>query len=362
MQPLIITSTQVAPYKKQFQKPFTIAGRAVSYREGLILTVMANDFSGQGEIAPLEGVSPETLKKARHDLSVIEPRIKGLCVIASQKNEALPAGRQESFKRSPRPLWGLAMTQDVLDFLRNWAPLQSVCPSVRFGVEAAILDLVCHSQKITLAEFLGASLKDISTAALLQGSSEQIVQESKDYLQQGYQVFKLKVGSRNIPLDVKKVTQLREILPQDVLIRLDANRAWSLKEAELFGQLAGGDRIEFIEEPLSDMSQLALFFQKTSLPVALDETLRFLPALASQEAVKAYILKPTVLGGITATLDWIKQAKILGKQAIISSCFESGVGLKTLANLALLTDQVPGLGTGRWLGEDFEQFKLSLTT
>ena len=320
MQSITITTTQITSYKKDFQKPFTIAGHSLHDREGLILTVTSGDFNGQGEIAPLEGVSPETLKKARYDLSVVESQLKDFNIPLNSK--------------------------ELLDFLRRWIPLQSVCPSVRFGVEAAILDLVCHQKKITLVEFLGGSLKDVSTAALLQGSSEQIVQEAKDYLQQGYKVFILKVGSRNIPLDVQKVIRLREILPQDASIRLVANRAWSLNEAVLFGQLIGGDRVEFIEDPLSDMDQLDLFFEKTFLPVALDEALS--SSLACAYAVKAYVLKPTVLGGIISTLDWIDQAKSRGKAAVISSCFESEVGLKTLANLALLTDQVPGLGTDRW--------------
>ncbi len=344
VQPLVITATQVTPYQKPFQKPFMIGTKEISVREGLILTVQAGEVTGQGEITPLEGVSLETLKKARHDLSVIKPYLCGLCVIASEA--------KQSFKRSPRPFQGLAMTPgcaEILDFLRNFRPLQEMCPSVRFGVESAIFNLVCHFQKITLAKFLGSPLRHISTAVLLQGSAEQIMQEAKDFVSGGYKVFKLKVGSRNIPLDVKKVVQLRQVITQDAVIRLDANRAWSTNEAVLFGQLIGPERIEFIEEPLKDMGQIGTFYQKTHLPVALDESLNTVgDSCSTVPYVKAYVLKPTVLGGITVTLDWIQQAKSLRKKAIISSCFESAVGLSVLKNLALLTGEVPGLGTNRW--------------
>ncbi len=306
----------------------------MSERTGLILEITTADFIAQGEIAPLEGASRESFKKARHDLSIIEGQLIGLEIPSDSK--------------------------EFLGFLKNFRPLYPLCASVRFGVESAMFDLVCQAQKTTLTEFLGGRLREVSTAVLLQGPLEQIVQEAKDFARQGYEVFKVKVGNRNIPLDFKKVDQLREILPEDALIRLDANKAWSFNEAVLFGKLIGTERIDFIEEPLKDISQIDEFYQQTHIPIALDETLSVIPCgisapgrcsstLAHHEGVNAYVLKPMVLGGITVTLDWIEQAKNLGKKAVISSCFESSVGLKVLKNLALLTDQVPGLGAQLWL-------------
>jgi len=334
VQPIRITSTQIRPYTIQFQRPFIIAGGgAIAHREGLILTLSNGIFNGQGEIAPLEGVSSETFKKAKHDLFVIEPQLNGI--------------------ELPETL------NDLVSFLKDFRPFEQACSSVRFGVESAIMDLVSQFHNMTLAQFLMASLKEVSTAILLQGSLEEVMHEAKVRESQGYKVFKLKVGDRNIPLDVKKVNQLRKILSADSSIRLDANRAWALNEAVLFGELIGQDRIEFIEEPLKDISHINTFYEKTLIPVALDETLRVLrcglntpgrcvPGLDRNEAVSAYVLKPTVLGGITVTLDWIHQSKDLNKKAIISSCFESPIGLGTLKNLALLTGNIPGLGTDLW--------------
>ena len=333
---LCISTTEITPYQKAFNKPFTIAGHLLTIREGLILTIKSGDFIGQGEASPLEGFSVETYKKAQYDLSIIVPQLLGI---------NLPSNSFE-----------------LVDFLRYFPLLENVCPSVRFAVESAIFDLVSQSHEISLGQFLGATIKDFSSAALLQGTSQEIIDQAKELLHEGYKVFKLKVGSRNIPLDVKKVKDLREVLPSDALIRLDANRAWGFNEAVVFGELIGTERIEFIEEPLSDMGQVNRFFEQTQLPVALDESLsimhcgilapgRCTPTLAHIDAVKAYILKPTILGGITPTMDWIEEAKAFGKLAIISSCFESVIGFKILANVSLLTNQVSGLGTGRWLGE-----------
>ncbi len=107
------------------------------------------------------------------------------------------------------------------------------------------------------------------------------------------------------------------------------------------------------------MSKLNEFYQQTHMPIALDETLavvscgvtapgRCSPTLAHNEGVKAYVIKPTIIGGIIRTLDWIEEARQQGKEAIISSAFESMVSLKVLAHLACLTGQTAGLGTERW--------------
>ena len=130
-------------------------------------------------------------------------------------------------------------------------------------------------------------------------------------------------------------------------MRLDANRKWSLKEACIFAELAGNQKIDFIEEPVDDASQLEAFYKKTGMRTALDETLSSSHS-AEQEGVIAYVLKPMVLG-LIPTLDWIEKAKILKRKAVISSAFESPVGFKVLANLACFSGHIAGLGTERWL-------------
>jgi len=60
------------------------------------------------------------------------------------------------------------------------------------------------------------------------------------------------------------------------------------------------------------------------------------------------VIKPSVLGGIVMALDWIEEARSLGKKAVISSAFESSVGMEVLKALACVTGNISGLGTERW--------------
>ena len=319
VQPLTILDSSITLYAFDLQNPFIFAGTTLDKRTGYILELtVSNGLKSRGEIAPLPGISAETIKKAHHDLVEAQSHLKGFSVVLDKE--------------------GLTVALAKSVFV-------GLCPSVRFGVESALFNLAAQARGISLAEFLGGTLVDVLTAALLQGPHEQVIADAKDLSSRGYHVFKLKVGGRNIPLDVKKVQDLRGVIGPQGRLRLDGNRVWGLNEARLFVDLAGRAQIDFIEEPLSDMAKINEFYQATHMPVALDESLY----LADSEAVKCYVLKPSVLGGIISCLEWMAHARDCGKKVIISSAFESPVGLKVLANLACLTGEVAGLGTERWL-------------
>lgn len=334
MQPLIISQSDFSPFKIPFIQPFSFAGITIRERSGFYLTIKTSDgISAQGEIAPLEGISAESIRRTKHDLTETRSYLMEL-QIPRQKDE-------------------------LLDMLRQETNILNSCASVRFAVESAILMLASRAANQSLAEFLGANLQDVPTAVLLQGSYPEVIADFKRFSQQGVKVFKLKVGDRNIALDVKKVNDIRVLLEQGSYLRLDGNRIWSLKEACIFAELVGNQNIDYIEEPINDVTQLDVFYQQTRMRVALDETLAVVHSgirapgrcslpLAEQEGVVAYVLKPMILG-LIPSLDWIEEARLLKRKAIISSAFESPVGFKVLANLACLSGQIAGLGTERWL-------------
>ncbi len=321
MQPLIISQVDFPPFKIPFLEPLTFAGNTIRERKGFYLSLKTSDgMSAQGELAPLEGISHETTRRVKRDMAEIRSYVMEL-KIPRQKDELL-----YQLRREPH--------------------LLNVCASVRFAVESAILTLASQAANQSLAEFLGADLKDVQTAVLLQGPYQKVIADFKQFSGQGVKVFKLKVGSRNIALDVKKINDIRILLERESYLRLDGNRKWSFKEACIFAQLAGNQKIDFIEEPVNDATQLDAFYQQTRMRVALDESLSSSP-LAGHEGVVAYVLKPMILG-LIPTLDWIQEARLLKRKAIISAAYESPVGFKVLANLACLSGQIAGLGTERW--------------
>ena len=66
-----------------------------SERSGFYLTLKTSDgLSAQGEIAPLEGISQETIRRVKHDLTEIRSYLMEL-KIPRQKDELLDMLRHE---------------------------------------------------------------------------------------------------------------------------------------------------------------------------------------------------------------------------------------------------------------------------
>ena len=103
-------------------------------------------------------------------------------------------------------------------------------------------------------------------------------------------------------------------------------------------------------------TKLGDLMDETGMPVALDETMVEEPELmySIEPWVDAVVLKPTLLGGFEVARELAAGAESLGIEVVVSSSFESGVGLSAMAHLAagIDPDIAHGLGTHEWLAED----------
>ncbi len=163
--------------------------------------------------------------------------------------------------------------------------------------------------------------------------------------------YKIKVGRQSVDDDLHMLSQISKKIAHGTPIRLDANCAWTWNECQKFwrGILPLSLNIEYIEEPLKD----PLLYPDLKIPFALDERLsNFSDALPHLSHLRAIILKPSLLG-FHACIDWMKKANELGISAVVSSTFESSIGLYAYAQLALMQpDTHAGLATGGWFAED----------
>jgi O-succinylbenzoate synthase len=322
-----IDDCQLTPFKIKLRRPFAMSRAEIVQREGVYITLTSRQgATGAGEAAPLEGVSAESLGGVMHQLQ---------CLAREWVGRSLPDSAPH-----------------LLDRLEKDIDRSLTYPSVVFALESAVLSLAANIQHVSAAEFLGASeVNDVKTAGLIQGDIKTVAADGARYLQQGFNVYKLKVGSRNIPLDVRKVDVLRDIIGPGGRIRLDANGTWSLDEALTFAAQIGKSQIEFIEEPCRDEQGYEKFFLRTDIPWAV-EAHRLnvqLPDLEGARGFNALIVKPMLTGGITGFLSLLRMARGMGVRVIVSSAFESPVGLRMLAACGALTGQTCGLGTADWL-------------
>jgi len=326
-----IAAVDIYQYALPLSQPLTIRGQAITKREGLILHLMSEKGEeGFGEIAPLTNFSRETLSESIAQLQSLKEKL--MCEVIPKNLEALD-GKLES-----------------------WLNHFSFLPSVQFGVESAVLNLLANSKNIPLHQLISKTVNhQVRITGLLHGSHDQVTQQAKELLAQGFTKLKLKVGG-NVDDAVKKVQAVNDVVYGKALLHLDANQAWNLDDAICFGNTIGSAAISYIEEPLSNLDGIPEFFEKTLIPVALDESLNHLTFddVKSISGVETLVLKPTILGSIDKMGQVIKQAENYALNTMISSSFESSLGIWTLASLAgSLTHNHPaGLDTLKWFKED----------
>jgi O-succinylbenzoate synthase len=316
-------------YDLALSEPVKLKAATLHRREGVLVRLTADDGSvGWGEAAPLSGFSPESLEDSIEQLRATAPELVG---------------------REMPPNLPLTDSSTLLD-------QGHLTTSSRFGLEVAILNLRATSRRETLPDLLAERpAKTIYTNGLLSGSTEKVLAEASSMEETGYRAVKLKVGRRKVYEGAELVRRVREILGDGVSLRLDANRAWGYGEALEFAREISGVRVEYVEEPLAESWRMAELAREWGLPVALDESLIGMGPedLGLHPYARAVVLKPTLLGGVSRALNLAERAAGLGMAAVLSSSYESGVGIGALVGLAAAIGEVPvGLDTYRALAGD----------
>ncbi|MEO1524406.1 MAG: o-succinylbenzoate synthase, partial [Planctomycetota bacterium] len=237
---------------------------------------------------------------------------------------------------SPLPGFSKESISDVITALNGELKDGSLPASLSFALSS-------------LHQPMPAQLK-VPLNRLLMGDEETIVAEAKQCDALGFQAVKLKVGRNDLETEISLVRKIRDLLPDRIGLRLDANQAWSFDQAARFANRLKDVDLEYIEEPLQEPNQLERLHAQTGIGYALDETLTEAHTLERWPNAAALICKPTILGGRTV----IERLAATGKPIVFSAAFESGVGIARVMQLAVeFSPNTPaGLDTLAWLGND----------
>ncbi|NLE97135.1 MAG: o-succinylbenzoate synthase [Propionibacterium sp.] len=170
----------------------------------------------------------------------------------------------------------------------------------------------------------------------------------------GCSTIKIKVaGETPLADDVARVRAVREAMPEAKL-RVDANGAWSLEEArEAIRQLAPFD-LEYVEQPVAAVEDLARL-RGMGVAIVADESIRRAEdpyRVKELDAADAIVLKVQPLGGVRRCLELAKEIRM---PVIVSSAVETSIGIAAGVALAAALPNLPyacGLETIRLLSGD----------
>lgn len=175
----------------------------------------------------------------------------------------------------------------------------------------------------------------------------------------GCRTAKVKVAERGQVLadDLERVEAVRDALGPDGLVRVDANGAWDVDEAvraiAALDRAAGG--LEYVEQPVASVEDLAVVRRRVSVPIAADESIRRAEdpyRVRDLEAADIAVLKVQPLGGVRACL---RIAEDIGLPVVVSSAIESSIGIAAGVALAAALPELhhaSGLATVQMLTGD----------
>ena len=175
----------------------------------------------------------------------------------------------------------------------------------------------------------------------------------------GCRTAKVKVAERGQVLadDLARVEAVRDALGADGLVRVDANGAWDVDEAvraiAALDRAAGG--LEYVEQPVASVEDLAVVRRRVSVPIAADESIRRAEdpyRVRDLEAADIAVLKVQPLGGVRACL---RIAEDIGLPVVVSSAIESSIGIAAGVALAAALPELhhaSGLATVQMLTGD----------
>ncbi len=200
-----------------------------------------------------------------------------------------------------------------------------------------------------------ASANRLPVAALLPSGKDGL-RVFPEKLEAGFLAFKWKVGVGAVDDELGVLDDLLAQLPAHAKLRLDANGAWSRREAGRWLARCADRPIEFVEQPVAPTEEDTLLGLANDYPVtlALDESVVHLSEARRWQAMGwpgVFVIKPALAGPLNEVCDWIVKTKA---DVVFSSAIESALGRSAILQAVLaqsLTRRALGFGVAGIFGD-----------
>lgn len=214
-------------------------------------------------------------------------------------------------------------------------------PAARCAVSIALHDLVAKRLDVPLYRYWGFDPADTLDTSFTIGidTTERMREKTREAVEAGYSTLKVKVGTGR---DAEVLEAIRDAAP-DATIRVDANEAWTPREAiREIERLAEYD-LEFVEQPIpaENPEGLAFVRDRSPLPIAADEsciTLDDVPRIAGRADIAN--IKLMKCGGLREATRMAHAARAHGLEVMLGCMIESDASIAAAAHLVPLLDYV----------------------
>ena len=328
------------PINIPFINAIKVGQETIEKKQSIYLKLtFSNKKSGIGEVSLLPGLIKLSIQEAEEEIkSFLTPLIK-------KKLNHLKEPINES-------------QLSTLFFNKLPKPQQKLSSPIVFALESAILTW----NKVTFPKNFEGLFPEVKESFSIPVNDLLYPKDCKFDLKAS--AFKIKIGRFDKNNKEKEISFIKTVAKKlrqknqfPKRIRLDGNKSFTPIALQNYINRFDTDtikQIEYLEEPLKDINQWNEFYKTNKIGLGLDESILNLKkkAFSLPMGVEALILKPSQIGGISKFFffsNWGLKRKI---KIVVSSTFESSLGLFTLSILASKQKNTPsGLNTYKFLEE-----------
>lgn len=308
-----ITEISTAVIRIPLIRPFKTALRTVEQVEDVIVRVTADDGEqGFGEAPPTAVITGETLESIRAAVKgYIAPSMTGMDI------------------------------EDIDGIMKRLHGCICHNTSAKAAVDMAVYDLYAKSLRRPLYKVLGGARSSIETDITISvNEPAQMAEDAAEAERRGFRILKVKVGTDSSK-DIARISAVREAVGREMKIRVDANQAWTPREAVriIAGMEDAGLDIELVEQPVKadDIAGMKYVTANSSTVILADESV-FSPRDAirifEEGAADMVNIKLMKTGGLYEAQKICDIAEIYGKKCMAGCMLESKLAVSAAAHLA----------------------------
>lgn len=183
---------------------------------------------------------------------------------------------------------GIVKLAEAIDWSAPWEEILEALPRTaaraeapkisRAAIENALVDGIARARNLTAAEFLGGRWQDgvACNECVFWGSDAALRANAERYVAQGFRSIKLRIGIGTLEQDRARLAWLRERFGQTVRLAVDANGAWTARQAIAAIDMLRPIGFDYLEQPTTpgDWAALDTVARETDAALMLDEGLQ----------------------------------------------------------------------------------------
>ncbi|MDP9650681.1 muconate/chloromuconate family cycloisomerase [Paraburkholderia caledonica] len=174
------------------------------------------------------------------------------------------------------------------------------------ALETALLDGHGKRLNVPVSELLGGRRRDRLPVAwtLASGDTAKDIAEAEHMLEiRRHNIFKLKIGARDIHTDIKHVAEIKRHFGDRASVRVDVNMAWSEIQASRAIPALADVGCELVEQPVASAAALARLTRRSPVALMADEILQGPESafeIARNDGANVFAIKIEQSGGLFA--------------------------------------------------------------